>query len=349
MSHEYEKPETPASGLRLHLNENTAGCSPAVVDALRSITCTQAAFYPDYSRAIAACARHLGVAEDHLLLTNGLDEGILAASVAAFRRSPEADPLEAIVVAPAFDMYAASADAAGARVVEVRQPADFTFPLAEVLAKIGERTRLVFLTNPNNPTGLVIPRAAIFAIADAAPRATVFLDEAYADFSGTSLLGDPGVAQRPNIIIGRTFAKAYGLAALRVGALVGTPSALEPIRRVVPPYSLNVAASIALPAALADTGHVERYLRETAESKQMLYEALDRLGVPYWPSEANFVLARFGDRAGQVIAGLRSKDIYVRDRSSDQACPGCVRITTGMTGHTRECIAAIEEVLCAQR
>ena len=120
---------------------------------------------------------------------------------------------------------------------------------------------------------------------------------------------------------------------------------LLPIRRVVPPYSINIAAAAALPAALADKDHLEGYLRETSESKQMLYEALDRLEVPYWRSEANFVFARFGDRAKQVVAGLQSKGIYVRDRSSDQACRGCVRITTGVTRHTRECIAAIEEVL----
>jgi histidinol-phosphate aminotransferase len=346
MSHEYERPVTPTSGLRLHLNENTAGCSPAVVEALRSITCTQAAYYPDYSGAIEACARHLGVADENLLLTNGLDEGILAISVAAFRRSPERSPFEALVVAPAFDMYAASADAAGGQVIEVRAPADFSFPLEEVLARINERTKLVFLTSPNNPTGLVVPRETILALADAAPHAMIFLDEAYADFSGTSLIGDPDSAKRSNVVIGRTFAKAYGLAGIRVGALIGTPETLMPIRRVVPPYSINIAAAAALPAALADRDHFDAYLRETSGSKQMLYEALDRLHVPYWRSEANFVFARFGDRAKQVVAGLQAKGIYVRDRSSEPSCAGCVRITAGVTSHTRECIAAIEEVLC---
>lgn len=348
MAHDYEKVATPSSGLRLHLNENTSGCSQAVVDALRAITCTQAAFYPDYSDAITACARHLGVAEGELLLTNGLDEGILATSVAALRGSAEASPYEAIVVVPAFDMYAACADAAGGRVVEIRQRDDFGFPLSEVLRAITGRTRLVFLTNPNNPTGLLVPRETILAIADAAPQATVFLDEAYADFSGTSMVGDAATAARPNIVIGRTFAKTHGLAGLRVGAVVGDPARLGPIRRVVPPYSVNIAAALALPAALADRRHYDTYLRETSESKQMLYTALDRLGVPYWRSEANFVLARFGDNAARVSAGLGAKGIHVRDKSADPACRGCVRITTGIAAHTRACIDAIEEVLCAE-
>ena len=348
MTHDYEKPPTPSSGLRLHLNENTGGCSPAVLEALRSLKCTDASFYPDYSLASAACARHLGVAEDQVLLTNGLDEGILATSVATLRRG-SGDAPDAIVITPAFDMYAATADVVGGRVVEVRQPPDFNFPLDAVLAAITPRTRLIFLTNPNNPTGLLIPKQAILAIADAAPAAIVLLDEAYADFSGTSLINDAETRARQNIVIGRTFAKTYGLAGLRIGALVGTPDALRPIRRVVPPYSINIAATVALPAALEDRQHFEAYLRETAESKGLLYQALDRLGVPYWRSATNFVLARFGDAAPRVAAGLQAKGIYVRDRSRDVSCPGCVRITAGIVRHTQQCIAAIEEVLCGAR
>ena len=347
MSHEYEKVATPASGLRLHLNENTSGCSPAVLAALHSITCMQAAFYPDHAEAAAACARHLGVDDDRLLLTNGLDEGILAASVAALRGSSADRPYEGIVVVPAFDEYAACIDAVGGRVVEVPHGPEFSFPLSAVLDAVNERTRIVFLTNPNNPTGLVIPREAILRIADAAPLAMVFLDEAYADFSGTSLIGDAEAASRANLVIGRTFAKAYGLAALRVGAVLGAPETLRPIKRVLPPYSINIAAAVALPVALADRPHFDSYLRETAESKQLLYAALDRLGVPYWRSETNFVLARFGDNARRVVAGLAQRDVHVRDKSRDHACAGCVRITTGLTSHTRACIQAIEEVMCA--
>ena len=234
MTYEYGRVETPSSGLRLHLNENTSGCSPAVIEVLRRTTGEDAAFYPDYSAAIAACAGHLRVDEASLLLTNGLDEGILAASVAALRGGGEENPFEAIVVVPAFDMYAACADAAGGRVIEVPLGENFAFPLQRVLDAITGRTRIVFLTNPNNPTGIVVPRGDILAIADAAPGATIFLDEAYADFSDTTLIGDAAAAKRSNIVIGRTFAKAYGLAGLRIGALVATPERLAPLRRVCP-------------------------------------------------------------------------------------------------------------------
>ncbi len=349
MTYEYERVATPASGLRLHLNENTAGCSPRVIDALRAFTREQAAFYPDYDAPIAAAARWLNVAPEQLLLTNGLDEGILAVSIAALRGSAAADPYDAIVVVPAFDMYAACADAAGGRVVEVPLGGDFSFPLDRVLAAVTDRTRLVFLTNPNNPTGQPIAPAAIRAVASAAPHATVLLDEAYADFSGTTFIDRDAFDRLSHVIVGRTFAKAHGLAGLRVGALVGTPERLAPLRRVVPPYSLNACAAVALPAALDDRAYFDAYVQQVTASREMLYAAFDRLGVKYWRSAANFVLACFGGQCASTIAGLAARQIYVRDRSADVGCEGCVRITAGVTEHTRAAIAAIEEVLCGAR
>lgn len=349
MSYEYERVATPARGLRLHLNENTAGCSPRVIDALRAFTREQAAFYPDYDAPISAAARWLNVAPDGLLLTNGLDEGILVASVAALRGGPADRPFEAIVIVPAFDMYAACADAAGGRVVEVRLESDFSFPLDRVLAAITDRTRLVFLTNPNNPTGQPIRPAAIRSVAAAAPHATVLVDEAYADFSGTTFI-EPGAFERlPNILVGRTFAKAHGLAGLRIGALVAGPERLAPLRRIVPPYSLNACAAVALPVALDDRAYFDEYVAQVEASRRLLYDAFDRLGVQYWRSAANFVLACFGDHCRSTIAALAAKEIYVRDRSSDAGCEGCIRITAGIVEHTRAAIAAIEGVLCGAR
>ena len=136
MTYEYERVIAPADALRLHLNENTAGCSPKVIAALHRLTRHDIATYPDYDAVTAACAARLGVSPDRLLLTNGLDDGILAAAMSALKHSPREAPFEAIVVVPAFDMYAACADAAGGRVVEVPLGDDFAFPLGDVLAAI---------------------------------------------------------------------------------------------------------------------------------------------------------------------------------------------------------------------
>jgi histidinol-phosphate aminotransferase len=346
MTYEYERVLTPSAGLRLHLNENTAGCSPKVIEALQRLSREEAAFYPDYDAAVRACADRLGVAEDQVLLTNGLDEGILATAIAALRGSPADSPYEAIVVVPAFDMYAACTDALGGRVIEVTLGADFRFPLDDVLSAIGPHTKVIFLTNPNNPTGQLIPREALLTIARAAPAASIFVDEAYADFSGDTLIGSPDMRELPNIVVGRTFAKAYGLAALRAGALVSAAGTLTPTRRIVPPYSINACAAIALPVALADEEYRMWYLDQVCRSRELLYAALDRLRVGYWRSAANFVLVNFGMSAPSVIKALAAREIYVRDRSHDPGCDGCVRITTGVVEHTTACINALEEILC---
>lgn len=345
MSYEYERVATPASGLRLHLNENTAGCSPAVLDALGRLTRQDIAEYPDYEAAIDACAGRLGVGAESVLLTNGLDEGILVAAMVALRTSSANSPMEAVVVVPAFDMYAACTDAMGGRVVSVPLGPGFEFPLANVLGAINDRTRIVWLTNPNNPTGQVIPREAILRIAASAPTSLVFVDEAYVDFGGSTLIGDAGIQQMSHVVVGRTFAKAYGLAGLRAGAVVGSAETLAALRRVTPPYSLNTCAAAALPAAFADTAYYRWYLDQVAQSKTLIYAGLDRLGVEHWKSDANFVLARFDGCGSRVAAALAARGVHVRDRSRDPGCSDCLRITAGVVDHTRELLAALEDVL----
>jgi histidinol-phosphate aminotransferase len=345
VSYEYERVATPASGLRLHLNENTAGCSPAVVEVLNKLTRRDLAAYPDYDAALAACAGRLGVELDSLVLTNGLDEGILAAAIVALRGDSRKGPLEAIVVVPAFDMYAACSDAAGARVIDVPLLPGFEFPLDNMLAAINERTRLVWLTNPNNPTGQSIPRDAIVRIATSATNALVFVDEAYVDFGGATLIGDPVLRQLRHVVVGRTFAKAYGLAGLRAGAVIGNAETIRSLRRVVPPYSINTCAAAALPAAFGDTAYYDWYLDQVAQSKTMLYDRLEGLGVTYWKSDANFVLARFTGRGARVAAALAARGVHVRDRSRDPGCADCLRITAGVVEHTCQLLAALQEVL----
>ncbi len=345
MSYEYERVSTPGSGLRLHLNENTAGCSPLVVAALDRVTRHDVANYPDYSGAVDACADWLGVGPESLLLTNGLDEGILVAAMVSLRGSGDESPLEAIVVVPAFDMYAACSSAAGGRVVEIPLGKDFAFPVDEVVAAVNERTRIVWLTNPNNPTGQSIPREAIVRIAETAANALVFLDEAYVDFGGSTLIGDAALERLPHVVIGRTFAKAFGLAGLRAGVVTGNEKTIDRLRGVIPPYSINVCAATALPAALGDRDYYNWYVGEVAQSKSILYEALTRLRVTHWRSDANFVLARFDGRGGRIAAALAERGLHVRDRSRDPGCADCLRITAGVVSHTRALLAALEEVL----
>jgi histidinol-phosphate aminotransferase len=347
MSH-YQKPPELYDGLRLHQNENTGGCSPRVVAALAALSVDQIGFYPPYAGATAAIARYLDVPPDRVTLTNGLDEGIMALSVAYLRRPAANAAPEALVPEPAFEIFRIDTGVAGGTLVQVMPRADFSFPLDDVLAAITPNTRVVFLTNPNNPTGVSMPLSAIRTLAGRVPSgAVVFVDEAYAEFAGESFI--PDLPAYPNVIVGRTFSKAFGLAGLRIGCLVGAPDTMEPIRHALPVYSVSIAAVAAVQAALGDLDHLNDYLRQVSESKELLYRACDRLGLKYWKSRSNFVLVCAGERTDQLVTGAFERGVYIRDRSSEPGCAGCIRIATGIVEHTRRCIAAMEEVLCDAR
>ena len=328
----------PGPGLRLHLNENTGGCSPAVIDAIRRLQPADIAAYPEYTATVVACARHFDIDPEWLLLTNGLDEGILMTAIGHISRARLTDA-EAIVPLPAFDPYPNSTIAAGATVVRVRPGPKLAFPTTGVLAAITPRTRLIFLNTPNNPTGQLIASADLRRIAEAAPQSVILVDEAYIEFGGDSFL--PSLPSYPNVLVGRTFSKAYGLAGMRLGVLMGQPEALDAVRAVTLPFNINAVAQAALHAAIEDRSFLPAYAAQVRESREMLYDACRRLGLEFWESAANYVLVRVGDTA-PFVAALAARRVHVRDRSHDPLTPGCVRITTGLVSHTRTAIEALE-------
>lgn len=339
-------PTTPRQPLRLHLNEHTGGCSPSVLAAIRATSREAIALYPNYGPITRACEEAFGLERGWLQLTNGLDEGLHAAAYAvarATRRSTE--PAAAIVVEPAFEMYGLCADAAGLDVRRVLPGDDPAFPTDHVLAALTADVRLIYLTDPNNPTGLAIPPGAIARICETAPQALIVLDEAYGEFSGRTAMGV--LDRHRNLVVGRTFAKAYGLAGLRIGALVAHPDTLAPLRHVLPPFPLNLVAVRALQAALEDPDYLAWSVMQAAESKVLLADACRRLGLHFWPSEANFVLIRVGPRATDVVTAMAQKGILIRDRSAAPGCAGCIRITAGVAEHTRAAIATLEESLAS--
>jgi histidinol-phosphate aminotransferase len=335
----------PGEGLRLHLNENTGGCSPRVIDAIRRLQPTDISTYPSYPSLVLTIARYFDVDPEWVLLTNGLDEGILMAAVGHISKARIHDA-ETIVPTPAFDPYPNSTAAAGATAVRVPANPDLSFPTDAVIRAITPRTRMIFLNTPNNPTGQLISIEDLKRISRAAGNAIVLIDEAYIEFGGESFV--PHVTQHPNVLVGRTFSKAYGLAGMRVGIVIGQPPALQPVRDVTLPFNINVMALTAVQAALEDTEFLPRYAAEVAESRELLYAACRRLGLQYWESAANYVLVRVGETT-PFIQALSARRIHVRDRSKDPATPGCVRITTGVLEHTRAAIAALESVMAARQ
>jgi histidinol-phosphate aminotransferase len=336
----------PGQGLRLHLNENTGGCSPRVLEAIRRLNPADVSTYPSYTPLVLACAEHFQVDPDWILLTNGLDEGILMAAVAHIARA-RAHDAETIVPLPAFDPYPNATSAVGARAIRIPAQPDYEFQTEDVLRAITAATRMIFLNTPNNPTGQLIPIAALQRIADAALHAVVLVDEAYIEFGGTSFL--PQLSRYPNVLVGRTFSKAYGLAGMRVGILIGQPAALDPVRAVTLPFNINAVAMAATLAALEDDQFLPHYARQVAQSRTRLYDACNRLGLPFWKSAANFVLVKVGDPVAPFVDALAARGVHVRDKSSDPATPGCIRITAGVLEHTTAVIDALESIAAARQ
>lgn len=332
----------PGPGLRLHLNENTGGCSPKVLEAIRRVDPRDVSTYPSYPELVRACAKHFGVDPEWVLLTNGLDEGILMAAVGHIARARLHDA-ETIVPLPAFDPYPNATAAVGATAVRIAPGADYAFQTDAVLRAITPRTRLIFLNTPNNPTGQLIPLADVERIASAAPQAIVLVDEAYIEFGGETFL--PRLRRYSNVLVGRTFSKAYGLAGMRVGIVIGQPAALDPVRIVTLPFNINGVAIAATLAALEDDEFLPAYAQQVAASRERLYAACDRLGLAYWRSAANFVLVRVGDSVAPFVQAMAARNVHVRDRSKDPTTRGCIRITAGVLEHTDRAIEALESVV----
>jgi histidinol-phosphate aminotransferase len=344
----------PAGALRLHYNENTAGCSPAVLAAIRRITRHDAGHYPDVASIIERIERWFGLSSGWAQITNGLDEGIQMVTQCGVLHgtgtavaSGLTGERHAIVVEPTFEVYEMCATSMGAGVVRIPSEPEFRFPLERLCESIAPATRVIYLTDPNNPTGLGIPDGAVEQIASAAPQAFVLVDEAYADFSGRTLIG-PLLERQRNVVIGRTFAKGHGIAGLRVGALVAHPSTLSRLRAMQLPFSVNYCAIAALDAALDDRTYLDWYVGESRTSRELVYDFCRRHGLTFWPSEANFVLFRVGPNASVITEALQARQILVRDKSSAPGCAGCIRLTSGVVEHTTLALAALEEILASR-
>jgi len=333
----YAAPEEGREGkLRLDFNENTVGCSPAVLRALRRVTAEQLAIYPEYEKSTLRLARSFGVRPTEMLLTNGVDDAL------RLLMETFVEPGSTVLIPePTFSMYRFFSQVAGARVEVVRYDDQMRFPLDATLRALKRSPRILFLSNPNNPTGTLLDLAALEQILDAARRTLVLVDEAYFEFARVTAL--PWIRRRSNLVVSRTFSKAPGLAAVRLGALFAQDHLADVMRRAFTPYPVNTLALVAAEAALGDQDFLRRYVREVLESRRELAQGLGKLGARVFPSGANFVLADLGRGASALVRRLARRGILLRDRASDFGRDGFVRITAGTRAQTRKLLQAIEE------
>jgi histidinol-phosphate aminotransferase len=335
-------PYSPPTGgrtskLRLDFNENTVGCSPKVTEFLKTrISEEQLAIYPEYADAKRELAAHFGTAETEMLLTNGTDEAIQI-----LINTFVDDDDEVIILQPSYAMYKFYAELAGARIRDVRyRDGSLEFPLEELLGAIRPETRAVLISNPNNPTGTAVNLDGLKRILKHTTGAAVLIDEAYFEFFGKTALRLIG--ECPNLFVSRTFSKTYGMASMRLGCLFSDAKNIAAAHKAQSPYSVNMLAALAARVAIRDTEYIANYVTEILAARDLLYAALENLGIPYYRSEGNFVLVRFGERAIEVRDKLHAAGVLVRDRSYELA--GCVRVTVGTREQTGRLLAKLERI-----
>jgi histidinol-phosphate aminotransferase len=336
---EYHPPLAGRDALRLDFNENTLAPSPKVLERLLTTGAESLTKYPEREPVERIVAQHFGLEPGQVLLTNGVDEAIHLICVTYLDAGDEA-----LIATPGFFMYDVSIELmtpGGLRKVQADE--SLAFPYERFLAAITPRTKLIIVASPNNPTGAIVSREHLLAICAAAPHALVMVDEAYFHFHGETTLGDVG--HIPNLLVARTFSKAYGLASLRIGMVASTPEVIGFLRKASSPYNINGIALDCLPVALADDVYVQWYAEQVRVGRERMMAGLDALGVPYFPSHANFVLMKIGEQHKALVAAMRDRGVLLRDRSADPGCDGFVRITIGVAAHVSAGLAALQEAL----
>ena len=339
---EYHPPLGCRDSLRLDFNENTLACSPRVREVLGAISAGSLTRYPERAPVEAKVAAYLGLQPEQVALTNGVDEAIHV----LFETFLEAGD-DLLLPVPTYTMYEVYASATDAKIIAVEADDDLSFPFEKLMAAITHHTKVIAIANPNSPSGTATTRELLTAIALKAPQAIVLVDEAYYHFHGETVIDLVGVI--PNLIVARTFSKAYGLAGLRIGLLAAPVELMKWMRRVLSPYSVNSVALACLPAALEDETYLRWYIDDILAARAEFEAALDNLQIRRWPSSANFVLVDIGAQHGVFVRLMREAGVLVRDRSADPGCLGRVRITIGTQVQMKSAITALNATMAALR
>ncbi len=329
--------------VKLASNENPLGPSPKVVAALQAAL-PELNFYPDaqaYALCRAIAARYC-VAPDMVRVGNGAD-GLIRELCVSYL----ADDDEVLTSVSSFPVYDISAAVMRGRLVKTPLR-DLRFDLEAIAAAITGRTRLIFLCNPNNPTGTIVTSDEVAAFMRRVPdSAIVVFDEAYHEFVDAPEYGE-GLAYvkggRRNVIVLRTFSKAYGIAGIRLGYGIAHPDLLAPLRASTESFPVNRLAQVAGLAALEDDAFMARTVAVNAAGRAQLYREFDRLGLPYAPSHTNFILVHIGPEAKTVYQELLKRGVIVRP-CTGYDLPEHLRVSIGTEAQNARFIAALEAVL----
>src|SRR3989338_6024443 len=310
---EYKPPTSDrTNSLRLDFNENTVGCSDNIINSVRKIKRDMLSTYPEYTKLRKELAKYCKVKADEIIATNGTDEAIKTIIETYIENGKD----EIIIPVPTYAMFKFYAQLNEAVINEITYNEDLSFPAKQILGAINDKTKIIVLVNPNNPTGTSINAKNIIKIIEKAKRynSVVLIDEAYYQFIGKTSI--PLIKKYDNIFITQTFSKAFGLAGLRLGYIISNKNNIRIMQKVLSPYSVNIAASVCASEALKDSAYIK-----------------------------NYVLLKIGPQAASFCEKLKEKGVLVRNRSSDPLLQGCVRITLGTIGQTKQLIKALRQII----
>ena len=328
--------------VKLASNENLLGPSPRSLAAMRR-ELPSVHFYPEGPCTILrqTIAKRFSLSEEKVVISNGADNLILMTANAFV---DEGD--EVIMADPTFAVYTNATEIMGGKPVKVKLK-DFTHDLSAMLKKVNRKTKLVFVCNPNNPTGTTVSEGPLDRFLSELPeRVVVILDEAYGDFAEDPFYpnGLDYVKRREQVIALRTFSKVYGLAGLRIGYALGREDLIDCLYRVRDPFPVHRLAQVAAVAALGDTEHAVRSVQLVFEGKRYLYKELDRLRLSYVPSQANFILIDFERDSQEMFLALLREGIIIRP-GKVWGYPTSGRVTIGREEDNRRFISALKKIL----
>ena len=312
--------------VKLASNENPLGPSPIAVEAMQQAV-KQVHLYPDGNGYYLKqdLSHHLGLEPDRLILGNGSNE-VLQIIGETFISPND----EVIYSESAFVVYRLVATICGAKSV-ITPMQGYDQDIEAMIAAITERTKVIFIANPNNPTGTMVTAAQAQKLMDYVPEhVLVVFDEAYGEYINRADYPQtlPYVQQVRNVVISRTFSKVYGLAGMRIGYGIAPPHLIELMNRVRQPFNCNLVAQAAAQAALSDLDYVEQSRKTNAQEKQKLYQVLTALGVQYIPSEGNFIMLNLNQSGEAVAQRLLQQGIIVRPITG-YGFPNSIRVTIG--------------------
>ncbi len=339
---EVQKEFGPKKWVKLASNENLLGPSPKAIAAIRK-ELPNIYLYPEGPCTILrkALAEKFALPEGRVVISNGADNLILLIASAFINERDEA-----IMADPTFSVYTNVTQIMGGKPVKVKLK-DFTHDLDAMLKKVNRKTKLVFICNPNNPTGTTVPLESFNSFLSRLPeRVIVVLDEAYGDFVEDAFYpnGLDYIRERKQVIVLRTFSKVYGLAGLRVGFALSREDVMDCLYQVRDPFPVHRLGQVAAVAALKDEEHAIKSIQLVYEGKRYLYRELDRMGISYVPSQANFIFVDFEKDSEEVFQALLKEGIIIRPGKM-WGYPTFARVTIGRMEDNHRFIQALKKIL----